>query len=171
MKKGNKKKTPHRIILGLLLLTMILIRIDIIETEKFIDESAAMILVFITMLLVFYSYVHKPKNKKLTASEEEKIEEKGYTKEGAVGIVGLVVFIIGFFFGDEKPILMIFINILGLLIMGLAVYLQYKKPRNNKYVLRNVKYYFYSWIGVVIWFFLVIVILYFQNKSIVLVHD
>lgn len=164
MKKENKKKTLHRIILGLLLLTMILIRIGIIETERFIDESVAMILVFITMLLVFYSYVHKRKNVKLTAMEEGRIEEKGYTKEGAVGIIGLVVFIIGFYFGDEKPILMILINILGLIIMGFAVYLQYKKPRNNKYVLRNVKYYFYGWMGMIIWFFLMIVILYFKYK-------
>jgi len=152
MKKESKKKTLHRIILGLLLLTIILIRIDIIETEKLIDESATMILIFIAMLSVFYSYIRKPKNKKLTALEEEKIEEKGYTKEGAVGI------------GDEEPIVMIFINILGLLIMGLAVYLQYKKSRTNKYVLRNVKHYFYTWVGMIIWFFVVVVILYFKYK-------
>ena len=164
MKKESKKKTLHRIILGLLLLTIILIRIDIIETEKLIDESATMILIFIAMLSVFYSYIRKPKNKKLTALEEEKIEEKGYTKEGAVGIVGLVICIIGFFFGDEEPIVMIFINILGLLIMGLAVYLQYKKSRTNKYVLRNVKHYFYTWVGMIIWFFVVVVILYFKYK-------
>ena len=158
------RKTMYQIILGLLFLTLVLIRVDIIETGKFIDKSVATVLVFIAMLLVFYFHIRKPKNKKLTALEKQKIEEKGYTKEGAVGVIGLVIFIIGFFFGDAKPILMISINILGLIIIGFAVYLQYKKPRNNKYVLRNVKHYFYSWIGMIIWFFAIIIILYFKYK-------
>ena len=167
MKKENKIKNLHRIILGLLFLILILVRIDIIETEKFMDESLAMILIFIAMLLVFYSYVQKPKNGKLGSLEEEKIEEKGYTKEGAVGVVGIVTFIIGFFFGDETPILMILINIVGLIMVGVAVYLQYRKLRKNKYVLRNVKHYFYTSIGMIIWFVIVLIILYFKYGGVI----
>lgn len=154
----HKSTTIYHFILGLLFLVLFLIGTGFVNLSKYIDKSLAMLSMFIAMLIVFYLSVKKLKNKKLTALEEE---EKGYTKEGAIGIVGIVIFIIGFLLG-EKLIRMILTNILGIIILGIAVYLQFRKSKTNKYVLRNVKHYLYAWIGMIIWFVIVIIISYFQ---------
>ena len=113
-------------------------------------ELIFVIITYVLIAIGFYIGYTRIQSSKMDEISKEQDQQ---TMEAIVVISGIIMIVTMIFISNR--LLSDLNGIIGLLMILVGVYLQIKKPRNNEYVSKNIKYYIFLFIMGLIGFLLI----------------